>query len=107
MVGISALEYVPGAAGLVSFAEEPASVSDGLIATLRQKLDELAAASVRAFTPLLRKGDALTIQNGVFKGYEAIFDIYLAGADRVRVLLSFLENHPVPVEMPACYVQRI
>ncbi|MBI5935715.1 MAG: hypothetical protein HY867_18585 [Chloroflexi bacterium] len=107
VVGMSALEYMPGAAGLVSFADEPASVSDGLIATLRQKLDGLAAASARAFAPLLRKGDTLAIQNGVFKGYEAIFDIYLAGTDRVRVFLSFLENHPVPVEMPACYVQRI
>jgi len=106
-VGISALEYVPGAAGLVSFDEEPATVPDGLIATLRQKLDELAAASVQALSPSLRKGDAVAIHTGVFNGYEAIFDVYLSGTDRVRVLLSFIENQPVPVEMPASYVYRI
>ena len=107
VVGISALEYVPGAAGLVSFADEPASVPDSLISTIRQRLDDLAAASARTIAPLLRKGDELSIQNGIFRGYEAIFDIYVAGTDRVRVLLSFLENRPVPVEMPAYYVLRI
>ena len=107
VVGISALEYVPGAAGLVSFADEPASVPDSLISTIRQRLDDLAAAFIQTVAHPLLKGETIKIQDGAFKGYEAIFDLYLAGADRVRVLLSFLENRPIPVEMPASYVYRI
>jgi len=107
LVGISALEYVPGASGLVAFDDEPATVSDGLIATLRQRLDGLAAVFTQTAVQRLHQGEAVKIQNGAFKGYEAIFDIYLAGTDRVRVLLSFLENRPIPVEMPACYAERI
>jgi transcriptional antiterminator RfaH len=107
VVGRSALEWIPGGAGLVSFEDEPASVPESLIFTLRQRLDDLAAALLQTIAPRLRKGDAVAIQDGAFMGYEAIFDLYLAGTDRVRVLLQFLENRPIPVEMPACYLQRI
>jgi transcription antitermination factor NusG len=82
-------------------------VPESLIFTLRQRLDDLAAALLQTIAPRLRKGDAVAIQDGAFMGYEAIFDLYLAGTDRVRVLLQFLENRPIPVEMPACYLQRI
>ena len=107
IVGRSALEYLPGAARLVAFDEEPATVPDSLIASLKQKLDDLAAAFAWKTAPSLCNGDVIAIHDGVFNGYEAIFDIYLAGADRVRVLLSFIENQPIPVEMPASYVHRI
>lgn len=51
VVGRSALEWVPGGAGLVSFEEEPAFVPESLIFTLRQRLDDLAAALLQTVAP--------------------------------------------------------
>jgi transcription antitermination factor NusG len=59
-------------------------------------------------TPIqLHKGDNVAIHEGVFKGYEGVFDIQLSGADRVRVLLSLMDDQFIPVELPASRIHRI
>ena len=97
LVGRSTLEWIPGGAGLVSFGDEPAFVPESLIYTIQQQIENLMVVSGENPIPL-RKGDNIVIHNGVFKGYEGIFDIQLSGTDRVRVLLSLLENRP-PVSL--------
>ena len=106
LIGRSILEWIPGGDGLVSFGDEPAFVPDSLIYAIKQQIENLKLASEENPIPL-HKGDNVAIYGGTFAGYEGIFDVRLSGADRVRVLLSLLDNRLIPVEMPASYIRRI
>ncbi|MBI5296009.1 MAG: hypothetical protein HY869_11090 [Chloroflexi bacterium] len=105
-VGISCLEWIPGAAGLVSFGDEPAFIPDSLIYAIRQRVDALVAATGQK-TISLQKGDNIVIHEGIFMDYEGIFDIYLSGAERVRVLLSLIGNRQIPVELSVASIHRV
>jgi transcription antitermination factor NusG len=96
IIGTSSFEWMPGALGLVSFDSTPAYVPDGLIRVITQRVDQLSGTGTR-----FQKGDRIFIQDGVFTGYEAIFDTYTSGADRVRVLLTLLSGRQIPVELLA------
>jgi transcriptional antiterminator RfaH len=106
LTGKSSIEWIPGGVGLVSFGNEPASVSDNLVFAIKQRIESLKMVSGENPIPL-RKGDNVAVHDGVFKGYEGIFDIHLSGMDRIRVLLSFLENRQIPVEISASCIHRI
>jgi transcriptional antiterminator RfaH len=104
-VGKSTLEWIPGGIGLVSFGDEPAHVPDSMICLIRQRIASLKKVSEGKVISLC-KGDAVAIHDGVFTGYEGIFDSQLSGTDRVRILLSLLENRLVSVEMPLSYIHQ-
>lgn len=99
-----ALEWTPGAAGLVSFGGQAADVPDGLVQAIRRRVDEINAAGGELLGNL-RPGQTVVIQGGPFAGYEAIFDARLSGAERVRVLLRLLQSRQVPLELSAGLVQ--
>lgn len=104
VTGRSVLEWMPGGAGLVSFGDEPAFVADELIYTIKQRIE--SSKMVSSPSPFI-KGDNVSIRDGVFIGYEGIFDRQLSGTDRARVLLSLLHNRLIPVEMQVRYLHRI
>ena len=54
----------------------------------------------------LKPGDIVTINDGPFAGYEAIFDGQISGKERVRVLLSFLQKRQIPVELRESQIGR-
>jgi transcription elongation factor/antiterminator RfaH len=98
IVGTSPFEWMPGALGIVSFGNEPAYVPDGLIQIIRQRVDQLN--ETQSETKInLQRGDRVFIHDGVFAGHEAIFDAHMSGTDRVRVLLSLLNNRQIPLEL--------
>jgi len=99
-VGTFSLQYIPGAAGLVSFGREAAEVPDGLIHAIRQRVDEINTAGGELFD-VLKMGEMVVVHSGPFTGYEAIFDARLPGSDRVRVLLKLLKNRQMQVDLPA------
>lgn len=106
VVGVSAFQWMPHAAGLVSFGGEPATVPENLIVAIRQRVDEIAASGGEVFNGL-KKGDRIIINYGPFEGYEAIFDARLPGNERVRVLLQLLSNQRnVPIELNAGCIRR-
>src|SRR4030095_10422951 len=72
-VGMSAFDRMPDAIGLVSFGGVPAPIDEGLIDTLRQRVDAVAQGHGELY-PMLRHGDLVMIENGPFAGYQAIFD---------------------------------
>ena len=94
------MQYIPGAAGLVSFGGEAADVPDGLIHAIRHRVDEINGAGGELFEAL-KIGGTVVIHSGPFAGYEAIFDARLPGSDRVRVLLKLLKNRQMLVDLPA------
>jgi transcription elongation factor/antiterminator RfaH len=105
-MNVSTLRWMPGASGLVSFDGEPAPVPDPLIAALERQLELLNTAS-RELRSDLKPGDSVTVLDGPFAGYEAIFDVRLSGNDRVRVLLNFLHARQVPVELNGGQIRRV
>ena len=106
-IGLSAFQWMPHAAGLVCFGDEPAPVPEHLILAVKKRVDEIAAAGGEVFAGL-QSGDTVVISSGPFAGYEAIFDARLPGSERVRVLLQLLNNQrQVPVELSAGQIEQI
>jgi transcription antitermination factor NusG len=105
VVNPSSLQWAPGAVGLVTFGDQPAWVPDDLIAAIRRRVDEVNKAGGELLEGL-KPGETVTIQDGPFSGYEAIFDTRLPGSERVRVLLKLLGHKQLPLEMPAGQVRR-
>jgi transcriptional antiterminator RfaH len=103
-VGLSTFQWLPHTTGLVSFGGEPSPVPDNLIHAIQQRVEEIAKAGGEVFDAL-HKGDVVRIDYGPFEGYEAIFDARLPGTERVRVLLQFLSNRYVSVELDASHLQ--
>ena len=96
--GMNALSWIPGSHRLVEFGGIPAIVPESLILQVQQTItnyNQELAGTLKKY----KKGDKISIVDGVFDGYEAIFDTYLTDSSRVQVLLSFLSNHPQPVHL--------
>lgn len=103
-IGRSFLQWLPGAAGLVSFGGEPASIVAGVINAIRKYVDEVNASEGEALKEMGR-GEAVLIQAGPFAGHEAIFDACLSGEARVRVLLNLINKQQIPLELPSSQIQ--
>jgi transcriptional antiterminator RfaH len=104
-INLSTLQWMPGAAGIVSFGGMPSSVPDHVIATIRRRVDEINTAG-REWLDRLKPGDIVAIQEGPFSGYDAIFDGRLSGEARVRVLLKLLNTRQFPLELSSSQIQR-
>jgi len=104
LISRSTLQWRPGAAGLVSFGGEPASVPESLINAIRRRVDEVNVSDVERLRGL-SQGQLVTIQAGPFAGHEAIFDARLSGDERVRVLLKLINKQQLPLELPAGQIQ--
>lgn len=90
-IGLSKLQWLPGAVGLVCYGEYPAPVPDHVIYKLKAHLAEHGTS--HPTHPTLKTGDRVRVIDGPLAGYEAIFDMTLSGHDRVRVLLDILGRH--------------
>ena len=102
----SSLHWMPGAIGFVVFDGIPARVPDGLVPTIRQRVEAVNAAGGELFHEL-KAGDRVRVTGGPFAGYEAIFDARLPGSERVRVLIQLLQQRrKLSIEMPAGQIQR-
>jgi transcription antitermination factor NusG len=99
-VGLSIFQWMPNAIGLVCFGGLPAPVSDEIISGIRRRVEDIRAAGGELFHRV-KPGDRVSIQDGPFAGYEAIFDARLGGQDRVRVLLQLLNERCIPLELRA------
>jgi transcription antitermination factor NusG len=99
-VGISVFQWMPNAIGLVCFGGAPARVPDEIVAGIRRRLEQVRAAGGELLHGI-RPGDRVSVQDGPFAGYQAIFDTRLGGQDRVRVLLQLLNERCIPLELRA------
>jgi len=107
-VGTSTFQFMPFCSGFVAFDGVLATVPDHLLQAIRRHVDEInAAGSAEGKFANLKSGDAVTIEGGLFDGYEAIFDARLKGTERVRILLTLLKSRSVGVELPVNQIQRV
>jgi transcription elongation factor/antiterminator RfaH len=88
-VGLSALQWVPGAIGIVQFDGYAVPVPDHVIHELKQRVQTINASGGVAPNDL-KTGDPVRITHGPLAGYEGIFDLRLSGSERVQVLLEML-----------------
>ena len=100
----SLLQWMPGMAGIVSFGGIPSQIPDNLIVAIRRRVEEINTVGSN-FVNELRAGTIVTVQEGPFKGYEAIFDAHLSGEDRVRVFLKLLNRKQIPIDLPRIQIQ--
>ena len=105
VIGVSTLQWMPFARGMVSFDNEPAMVPDYLLVAIRSRINHVNEAGGEVFDGL-QKGDTVLIQDGPFAGFEAIFDVRLPGSERVRVLVEMLSKRQVPVELRAGQIRQ-
>jgi len=105
-VGTTVLKWIPGAIGLVDFGGELASVPDDLLQTIRQLVDRINSTNSETLG-IFMPGDQLIIRSGPFAGYQAIFDSYLPGHERVRVLLQMLKDRQIKIELPRARLEQV
>jgi transcription antitermination factor NusG len=105
-VGTSLLKWIPGAIGLVDFGGVLASVPDQLVQAIRFYLERMNNANNKPQEKYL-PGDKVVIQSGLFAGFQAIFDAYLPGHERVRVLLKALHDRQLKIELSEAWVDQI
>jgi len=88
-VGVSALQRVPNAIGLVTFGDNVATVPDEIVNNLKQSVKAIQGAGGLNLAGL-KQGDPIKITHGPLAGHEAIFDMRLSASDRVQVLMEIL-----------------
>ncbi len=106
LVNSSFLHWMPGSAGLVSFDFIPASVPDSLISVIHNKVESINSLHCLPAHGM-QPGDQVHILAGPFAGQDAIFDQCRTGSDRVRILIQFLRQRQIPVELPLSQVEKI
>lgn len=85
---IRPISYTTGVHKLVRFTEEPAVVSDQIIAAIRHA-EDLNTGLHHSREPLFKPGDRVVIDKGSLAGLQAIF-LAEKGNDRVTILLEML-----------------
>ncbi len=103
--GESVLQWVPGASGLVKFGNDFGYVPDNLIQAIRRRVEEIHTAGGERMQSI-HAGDTVVIQDGPFKGFEAVFDGRLSGGERVRVLLQLFQREAIPLHLHAGQILR-
>lgn len=97
------VKYVPGVKQLVSAGRDPLVVPEAIV-------DEIKRRGVNGLVQIAEKrfirGESVRIVEGPFSGFEAVFERYLSGAERVAILLSSIESAGLRMLLPASFVSR-
>lgn len=86
----------PGIAYFLGYGGQPSALPEDLLPHIRSRLERLNEGGG---LPAFRNGDRVTIVDGSFKYYDAIFDRRMSPTGRSRVLLMVL-NRLIPLEVP-------
>ena len=105
-IGVSTLQWTPGALGLVDFGGQLASVPNDILEKIRSKVDRFNELGFEK-NCRFKSGDLVKIQSGPFVGYHAIFDSHISGYERVRVLLQLLHNRQIGVELADAQLEKL
>ncbi len=98
------VKYTPGVQALVSAGREPLVVAESIIEDIKLRGPEgVVELSPKALTP----GQRVRVVDGPFRGFEAIFERYLSGAERVAILLEAIRAQGVRVVMPTGFLSEL
>lgn len=97
------VKYMPGVRGIVSAGSDPLAVPTTIVTEIRRRgIDDVVEIPEKP----LGNGDRVLVVEGPFRGFEAIFERYLSGAERVAILLSAIEAGGLRVLLPASAVAK-
>lgn len=97
------VKYMPGVQSIVSAGNDPLAVPVVVIEEIRRRgTNGVVKIEERAYG----SGQRLRVVEGPFRGFEAIFERYLSGAERVAILLSAIEASGLRVVLPASAVAK-
>lgn len=97
------IRYMAGVRAIVCAGADPLVVPDPIIAEIRRRgKDGIIEIAEQPFG----SGERVMVVDGPFRGFEAIFDRYLSGADRVAILLSAVESSGLRVVLPAAALAK-
>jgi transcription antitermination factor NusG len=95
------VRYTPGVREVLCAGNELLAVPAQIVEDLKRRCTggpiELAPLSIQ-------KGEYVQVIKGPFRGFEAIFENYISGTERVRILLSSLNIAGPRVVLPATSV---
>ena len=86
------LRWMPGLRNIVGGGDEPAVLPDSVIASLHLRLDRAMKRDLRKGDRLFHAGQKVTVVEGPFKGFEAVFERGLNGEQRVQILLETISS---------------
>jgi transcriptional antiterminator RfaH len=92
------VKYLPGVSAIVSAGSDPLAVPPAIVSEIRRRgVDDV----VEIKQAPLGSGERVVVVEGPFRGFEAIFERYLSGAERVAILLGAVEARGLRVVLPA------
>jgi transcriptional antiterminator RfaH len=97
------IRYAPGVTSFVTAGLHPLSVPESIIESIRARCtNDVVHLSQKPF----RKGEPVQFRTGPFRGFEAVFERYLSGAERVAILLNAMDGYSLRVITPARSIAR-
>jgi transcriptional antiterminator RfaH len=97
------IKYMAGVRGIVSAGSDPLAVPGSIITEIRRRgIDDIVEIPDKP----LGAGEKVVIMEGPFRGFEAIFERYLSGSERVAILLSAVEATGLRVVLSSAAVAK-
>ncbi len=89
---LNAVRYCPGVLRPVSFDRQLATVDQELIDELRGREGDRGYIVPDDLRQEMGKGSRVRVMGGPLRGFEGVFEGYLKGGQRARILLDFLRG---------------
>ncbi|MDO8432656.1 MAG: transcription termination/antitermination NusG family protein [Candidatus Binatus sp.] len=97
------VKYMSGVHGIVSAGSDPLAVPVSIITEIRRwGVNDIVEIVEKPFDT----GEKVVVVEGPFRGFEAIFQHYFSGAERVAILLSAVEASGLRVVLSASAVAK-
>ena len=97
------VKYMAGVRTIVSAGIDPLVVPAAIVSEIRRRgVDDVIEIPDKPFGT----GERVVVVEGLFRGFEAIFQRYLSGAERVAILLSAVESGGLRVVLSASAVAK-
>ena len=97
------VKYMQGVRGIVSAGKDPLAVPPAIVTEIRRRgVDDVVVIPDKPFG----HGERVIVVGSPFRGFDAIFERYLSGAERVAILLSAIESSGLRVVLSASSVAK-
>jgi transcriptional antiterminator RfaH len=97
------VKYMPGVQGIVSAGPDPIAVPTAVVDEIKHRgVDGVVKIEPEEFA----MGEQVRVVEGPFRGFEAIFERHLSGAQRVAILLSAVDAKGLRVVLPSSAVVK-
>jgi transcriptional antiterminator RfaH len=92
------IKYMPGVNGIVSAGPDPLVIPIAVVDEIKRRgVNGVVKIEPQGFD----SGERVRVVEGPFRGFEAIFERYLSGPERVAILLSAVEANGLRVVLPS------